>query len=158
MRVGRRWSRSLGKCSNGCRATAPGRPRVDPGPASLTPRRAARGRAAGATTTSAGESVDSRQLADKMGTQAPFLLADCDPLRRDSWALLAALLSVSGLCVLCALCGSSLSQRQKQRGTTEDTENTEQSKPKGGSRAPGSCVARRAAWPFVAQTPRGTSA
>jgi hypothetical protein len=51
-------------------------------------------------------------------------------------ALLAAVLLASGLCVLC---GSSLSQRQKQEGTTEDTENTEQSKPKGGSRATGSC-------------------
>ena len=81
-------------------------------------------------------------------------LADCNPLHRVSWALLAAGPVMSVLCVLCVLCGSSRSQRQKQKGTTEDTENTERSKPKAGSRAPGSCGACRAAWPFVAQTPR----
>ena len=35
-------------------------------------------------------------------------LADCNPLPRVSWVLLAAALLVSLLCVLCVLCGSYL--------------------------------------------------
>ena len=119
-------------------------------------------RRAGAWIAVRGEADDRRRIGGFAKARPPVSgrediqrLADCNPLHRVSWVLIAAGAVVSGLCVLCALRGSSLSQRQKQKGTTEDTENTKQSKPKGGSRAPGSCGARRAAWPFVAQTPSG---
>jgi hypothetical protein len=67
-----------------------------------------------------------RVVGDVLGVcvteRAPIRRVDGNLRRRVSWALLAAGLLVSGLCVLCVLCGSSLSQRQKQKGTTEDTE------------------------------------
>ncbi|MFN6195432.1 MAG: hypothetical protein ACK5BN_16610, partial [Planctomycetota bacterium] len=62
-----------------------------------------------------GEADDSRRIGvfaavprRDHGSAGVLRLADCNPRQRDSCALLAAGLLVSGLCVLCVLCGSFL--------------------------------------------------
>ena len=128
-----------------------------------TPADPARGLPSGAKRTTAGESVSLRSL----GGERP------DPQARAGWrtatrctaspgccllldpCCLVSVSSVSSVVLLCRSRSRSRSSSSRtSRTTTEDTENTEQSKPKGGSRATGSCGARRAAWPSVAQTPR----
>jgi hypothetical protein len=80
------------------------------------------GSAAGAEPTTAGESVDAPKLGGELpAAQARFLRADCKPLPRNGWVLLAAGLLVVGLCGLCVLCGSSLLlQKQDNHGEHRD--------------------------------------
>ena len=66
-------------------------------------------------------------------------LADCSPLPRVSWVLLAAGLLVSGLCVLCVLCGSFLLLLEKQNNHREHREHrAEQRRDEQGQRRCGS--------------------